>query len=145
MFDGDQDLIKVQNERQIANFKQGIRTSLDNLLRGSWKGQAELGARFAPAGDRVRVESVDVGSPAWEAGLLKGDQVVLFALAIFCMGAFVLYKGTPEWYAAKAQSPDQILLAASDAEDKLVQSLLPAVQQIRHPAESRRRGQMARR
>lgn len=42
VFDGDQELIKVQNERQVANFKRGLRTSLDNLLRGYWKGQAEL-------------------------------------------------------------------------------------------------------
>ncbi len=42
VYDGAQELIKVQNEGQIANFKQGIRTSLDNLLRGTWKADAEL-------------------------------------------------------------------------------------------------------
>jgi len=42
VFDGDQELIKVQTEKQVANFKRGIRTSLDNLLRGYWKGDAEL-------------------------------------------------------------------------------------------------------
>ena len=42
VFDGDQELIKVQNERQVENFKRGLRTSLDNLLRGYWKGEAEL-------------------------------------------------------------------------------------------------------
>lgn len=42
VFDGDQELIKIQNERQVANFKRGLRTSLDNLLRGYWKGEAEL-------------------------------------------------------------------------------------------------------
>lgn len=42
VFDGDQELIKVQNERQVSNFKRGLRTSLDNLLRGYWKGEAEL-------------------------------------------------------------------------------------------------------
>src|SRR5580765_2467354 len=55
VFDGDQELIKVQNEGQIANFKQGIRTSLDNLLRGNWKGEAELtylGKRPATLGKR---------------------------------------------------------------------------------------------
>lgn len=42
VFDGDQELIKIQNERQVASFKRGLRTSLDNLLRGYWKGEAEL-------------------------------------------------------------------------------------------------------
>lgn len=55
VFDGDQDLVKVQNAGQIANFKQGIRTSLDNLLRGTWKGEADLaygGRRPASLGKR---------------------------------------------------------------------------------------------
>src|SRR5688572_6943225 len=42
VFDGDQELIKVQTEKQVQNFRRGIRTSLDNLLRGYWKGAAEL-------------------------------------------------------------------------------------------------------
>lgn len=42
VYDGEQDLIRVQNAGQIANFKQGIKTSLDNLLRGGWKGDADL-------------------------------------------------------------------------------------------------------
>ncbi len=55
VYDGDQDLIKVQNAGQIANFKQGIQTSLDNLLRGYWKGNADLtyiGKRPATLGKR---------------------------------------------------------------------------------------------
>lgn len=55
IFDGDQELIKIQNKDQIANFKQGIRTSLDNLLRGHWKGEAEVtyvGRRPATLGKR---------------------------------------------------------------------------------------------
>ena len=55
VLDGDQELIKVQNETQVKNFKQGIRTSLDNLLRGYWKGEAELsyvGRRPATLGKR---------------------------------------------------------------------------------------------
>ena len=42
VFDGEQDVVKVQSEQQVANFKRGIRTSLDNLLRGGWRGEAEL-------------------------------------------------------------------------------------------------------
>lgn len=58
IFDGDQELIKVQTEAQVANFKQGIRTSLDNLLRGFWRGEAEvsyLGKRPATLGKRNEV------------------------------------------------------------------------------------------
>lgn len=58
VFDGDQELIKIQTDIQIANFKQGIRTSLDNLLRGYWKGQAALsyvGRRPASLGKRNEV------------------------------------------------------------------------------------------
>lgn len=42
VYDGDQEVVREQNEGQIANFKRGIRVSLDNLLRGGWKGEAEL-------------------------------------------------------------------------------------------------------
>lgn len=58
IFDGDQEVVKVQDEAQVANFKQGIRTSLDNLLRGYWKGDAELayvGRRPATLGKRNEV------------------------------------------------------------------------------------------
>lgn len=54
-YDSDLDAVKVQNEAQVANFKLGIRTSLDNLLHGSWKGEAELsylGKRAATLGKR---------------------------------------------------------------------------------------------
>jgi hypothetical protein len=55
VYDGDQELVKIQTENQVANFKQGIRTSLDNLLRSYWKGAAELtyiGRRPATLGKR---------------------------------------------------------------------------------------------
>lgn len=58
IFDGDQEIIKVQNEAQVANFKQSIRTSLDNLLRGYWKAEAEvtyIGKRPATLGKRNEV------------------------------------------------------------------------------------------
>ena len=42
VYDGDQGTLKDQNEKQIAGFKQSIQTSLDNILRGYWKGKAEL-------------------------------------------------------------------------------------------------------
>ncbi|MBP6005047.1 MAG: hypothetical protein KA746_16580 [Pyrinomonadaceae bacterium] len=55
VFDGDQELVKVQSAEQVENFKRGIRVSLDNLLRGKWKGSAELtyvGRRPATLGKR---------------------------------------------------------------------------------------------
>lgn len=55
MYDGEQDLIKIQSAAQIELFKRGLRASLDNLLRGYWKGSAELsyvGRRAATLGKR---------------------------------------------------------------------------------------------
>lgn len=45
-----------------------------------WKSQAALGAAFKVDGDRVVVEAVDAGSPAWEAGLTVGDRIELLAV-----------------------------------------------------------------
>jgi hypothetical protein len=55
VFDGDTESIRDQTEIQLANFKRGVRTSLDSLLRGYWKGEAELsyaGRRPASLGRR---------------------------------------------------------------------------------------------
>lgn len=54
-FDGDAELIKNQGESQVENFKRGIRTGLDNLLRGQWRNEAKLsyvGKRQATLGKR---------------------------------------------------------------------------------------------
>lgn len=54
-FDGDAEVVKNQDQKQIDNFKRGIRTSLDNLLRGQWRNQAKLnyvGKRQATLGKR---------------------------------------------------------------------------------------------
>lgn len=79
-FDGDTLAIKDQTDVQIANFTRGLRTSLDNLLRGYWKGQGELsyvGRRPATLGKRndvikltysdgfaIEFEFADDGTPA---------------------------------------------------------------------------------
>lgn len=58
VYDGDQELVKVQDEKQLENFRRGIRTSLDYLLRGQWRGQGELtyvGKRPATLGKRNEV------------------------------------------------------------------------------------------
>src|SRR5205823_1816459 len=90
VFDGEQNLIKIQNETQVANFKNGIRTSLDNLLRGNWKNDAELsyaGRRPSTLGKRndvikltykdglvVEFEFTDEGLPAKSLyALRKGE------------------------------------------------------------------------
>jgi hypothetical protein len=80
IFDGDQEVIKVQTEDQVANFTRGIRVSIDNILRGYWKGEAELsyvGKRPATLGKRndvvkltyndgfvIEFEFADDGTPA---------------------------------------------------------------------------------
>ena len=79
-FDGNNQIIKDQGETQIAGFKQGIRTSLDNLLRGGWRNEATLvyvGQRPSTLGKRndvvkltyndgfaVEFEFADDGTPA---------------------------------------------------------------------------------
>lgn len=45
-----------------------------------WPSQAELGARFIEREGQLAVVSVDVGSPAWEAGLSVGDVLDLLAV-----------------------------------------------------------------
>ena len=55
VFDGDMEKIRDQNEAQVRNFRNGIRASLDNLLRGQWRNQAVLtyvGKRPASLGKR---------------------------------------------------------------------------------------------
>lgn len=55
VFDADEKLIKQQNAVQLANFKFGIRTNLDTLLRGYWRGEGEVrytGRRRASLGKR---------------------------------------------------------------------------------------------
>ena len=58
VYDGEQEVVREQNEKQVANFKRGMRVSLDNLLRGGWRGDAELtyvGKRPATLGKRNEV------------------------------------------------------------------------------------------
>jgi WD40 repeat protein len=42
-----------------------------------WPRQADLGVNFTIRDDRLIVDGVDPGSPAWQAGLAKGSEVVL--------------------------------------------------------------------
>jgi len=56
IFDGDAQVINVQNKEQKENFKRGIRTSLDNLLRSGWRKEnaalSYVGRRPASLGKR---------------------------------------------------------------------------------------------
>ena len=56
IFDGDALTIKDQTDEQINNFKRGVRTSLDNLLRGNWRSEGAkldyVGRRQASLGKR---------------------------------------------------------------------------------------------
>ncbi len=56
IFDGDAQVINVQTKEQIENFKRGVRTSLDNLLRGNWRKEnatlSYAGKRQASLGKR---------------------------------------------------------------------------------------------
>ncbi len=45
-----------------------------------WKAEPALGATFAVTAGQLVVSAVDVGSPAWEAGLTKGDQIHQLAI-----------------------------------------------------------------
>ncbi len=54
-FDNEAEVVKVQGDKQVQSFKHGIRTSLDNLLRGQWRNEAKLayvGKRQASLGKR---------------------------------------------------------------------------------------------
>jgi hypothetical protein len=58
IFDGAAETINVQNKDQIEGFKRSIRVSIDNLLRGYWRGKASLsylGKRPASLGKRSEV------------------------------------------------------------------------------------------
>jgi len=55
MFDGQTEAVSDQTEAQVRNFKRGMNASLDNLLRGYWRGKADLsyvGRREASLGKR---------------------------------------------------------------------------------------------
>lgn len=78
LFDGDNEIIKVQTPQQVENFKRGIRSSIDNLLRGHWRNEAELtyvGRRPATLGKRndvLRLTYKDGFEVEFEIGVETG-------------------------------------------------------------------------
>jgi hypothetical protein len=68
LWDGDAEILKNQTEKQVADFKLGIRNSLDHFLRGHWRGKAVLeyvGKREAGLGRRSDVVRVTYGEGDW--------------------------------------------------------------------------------
>lgn len=58
IFDSERRMISEQTKEQLDSFKFGLKTSLDNLLRGGWRGKANLiyvGKREAGIGKRNEV------------------------------------------------------------------------------------------
>lgn len=58
VFDGSAETINAQSKEQIAGYQRQLRVSLDNLLRGAWRGKAVLsyvGKRAATLGKRSDV------------------------------------------------------------------------------------------
>ena len=58
IFESSAEIINNQTKEQVEGFKRGIRTSIDNLLRGYWRGKADLtyvGKRPATLGKRSEV------------------------------------------------------------------------------------------
>src|SRR5262249_53880947 len=61
-----------------------VTASRDQTIAGwslaDWPSQRELGARFFPKGGSLYTDTVELGSPAWEAGLTRGDQIIGLAV-----------------------------------------------------------------
>jgi WD40 repeat protein len=64
-----------------------------------WPSQPELGVRFALRQGKLLVDEVDPGSPGWEAGLSRNDEVTLLAF----FGQKV--EGGPEAWLARLRQP----------------------------------------
>jgi WD40 repeat protein len=66
-----------------ADQKRLVSVSRDETVAGwaleDWPSHPELGARFFVRQGRLFVDAVDAGGPAWEAGLSKGDELILLA------------------------------------------------------------------
>jgi len=64
--------------------KRLVTGSRDQTICGwsleDWPSHPQLGAQLSVNGGKLLVGEVDLGSPVWEAGLSKGDEIVLLAL-----------------------------------------------------------------
>ena len=65
-----------------ADHKLLVTASRDQTIAcwslADWPQQSELGASFVEQNGKIVVAKVGLGSPAWEAELVEGDEIVLF-------------------------------------------------------------------
>jgi WD40 repeat protein len=90
---GDVTALAVSDDKTWVLTCSNDQTLAGWSLGHKWKSQELLGARFVREGARLRVKAVDVGSPAWEAGLEEGDEVTRFAFR----GKFLDEGGPAAW------------------------------------------------
>lgn len=88
VFDGEAEVINVQSEAQVQSFKRGMNAGIDNLLRGNWRGKAQLsyvGKREASLGKRNDVVRLTYNDD---------DFTVEFEFSAEGMPAKAIYKRT---------------------------------------------------
>lgn len=87
---------EVMSVAPSADHKLLVTASRDQTIScwslAAWPSQGELGARFVEREGKIFVNRVDLGSPAWEVGLIEGDEIVLFAF-----NAKPVYSRTPKY------------------------------------------------
>ncbi len=98
-----------------ADQKWMVTASLDQTVSawnlGGWDYQDQLGADFKLSDGRLLVRKVALGSPAWEAGLVPGDEVVLLAAGgrkVFSLASkkYGPAGGSPEAALARLEAPE---------------------------------------
>jgi hypothetical protein len=72
---------EVMSLAVAADQKRLVSVSRDQTVSAwsleEWPSQPELGGRFFVRQGRLFVDEIDAGSPAWESGLSKGDELLL--------------------------------------------------------------------
>ncbi len=66
--------------KQLASCSNDMTIAVWDVAK-QWASKTMLGATFEAKGPRLLVKTVDVGGPAWEAGLQSGDEVVQLGAA----------------------------------------------------------------
>ena len=79
-----------------------------------WKQHPQMGAAFAVEDEKLIVKKIDTGSPAWEMGLVEGDEIVFLVISNHApvynrsgkhIGAYGPPKGTAEEAKTALKSP----------------------------------------
>jgi WD40 repeat protein len=86
----------VMSVAPSADHKLLVSASKDQTIAcwslADWPNEAELGTSFEIQGGKLLVKATEAGSPGWEAGLTKGDEVVMLAF-----NAKPIEGGAPKW------------------------------------------------